>query len=123
MIGYFLAVVFRGGDLRGFPEADYTFWHALIGGAWVFVVWSFFGQAIHRITSLRIARDEGLSFVEAFKFSVRNWVTVILAPVIIAATIAFFYGCNAFAGLAISIPWVGQFIGLIAVPLAVLSRS
>ena len=34
-------------------------------------------------SSLRIARDEGLSFAEAFKFSAKNWLTVLLAPVII----------------------------------------
>ena len=92
---------------RASSPADYTFWHQLVGGVWIFAVWSFFGQAIHRITSLRIARDEGLSFGEAFAFSAKNWITVILAPIIIALTIAFFYGCNALAGLLISIPFVG----------------
>jgi len=114
----FLSVVFRGGGLE---TAGYTFWHQLVGGVWIFAVWSFFGQAIHRITSLRIARDEGLSFGEAFAFAAKNWITVVLAPVIVALTIAFFYGCNALAGLAISIPFVGQLLGLILLPLALIS--
>lgn len=121
VIPFLLGTVLGGGDLTNFPLADYTFWHKLVGGVWVFVVWSFFGQAICRITALRIARDEGLSFVEAFRFAARNWVTVILAPMIIAVTIAFFYGCDALAGLAISIPWAGQILALVLVPLALIS--
>lgn len=118
VIGGFLGDVFLGGKLE---TTGYTFWHQLVGGVWIFVVWSFFGQAIHRITSLRIARDEGLSFGEAFAFAAKNWITVVLAPVIVALTIAFFYGCNAVAGLAISIPFVGQLLGLILLPLALIS--
>ncbi len=113
--------VFTFGQLGNVNLADYSFWHQLVGGVWIFLVWSFFGQAIHRITSLRIARDEGLSFREAFVFAAKNWMTVILAPIVIALTIAFFYGCNALAGLVISIPFVGQILGLILVPLALIS--
>ena len=99
----------------------YTFWHQLVGGVWFFLIWSFFAQAIHRIASLRIARDEGLSIGEALKFAASNWVTVLLAPVIIALTITFFFGCNALAGAVIAIPWVGQVLALILVPLTVIS--
>ncbi len=101
--------------------ADFTFWQKLLGAVWFFAVWSFFGQAIHRIASLRIARDEGLSLPEAFKFSVKNWPTVLLVPVIIGGAMAFFYGCNALGGLVASVPWVGQLFGLIIIPLATIS--
>ncbi len=99
----------------------YTFWHKLLGGIWFFAVWAFFGQAIHRITSLRIARDEGLSFAEAIGFSLKNWKTVVLAPVIIFGAMAFFYGCNALAGLVTSIPGLGGLLGLVLIPLAAIS--
>ncbi len=118
VIGDFLQSVFSVGSGQ---LADTGFWHAFVGGIWFFAVWSFFGQAIHRIVSLRIARDEGLTLMEAFRFSVRNWVTVILAPVIIAVAIAFFYGCNALAGFFISIPIIGQLLALILLPLATIS--
>lgn len=118
---WFMNKVFAFGQLNSVNLADYTFWHQLIGGIWIFAVWSFFGQAIHRITSLRIARDEGLSFGEAFAFSAKNWITVILAPIIITLTIAFFYGCNAAAGAVIAIPFVGQILALVLVPLALIS--
>jgi hypothetical protein len=120
VIGVFLSQVFHTDVIR-FPSGDYTFWHVLVGGVWFIVIWSFFGQAIHRITSLRIARDEGLSFAEAFRFSAKNWVTVLIAPLIILAAIAFFYGCDALAGVVISIPFVGQILALLLVPLATLS--
>ena len=105
----------------GLNLADYSFWHFLVGGIWFFGVWSFFGQAIHRIVSLRIARDEGLTLLEAFKFSTKNWVTVLLAPVIIGVAIAFFYFCNFLAGVAISIPVLGQILALILIPLTAIS--
>jgi hypothetical protein len=115
----FLLTVF--GASRSLDLADYNFWQVLLGGVWFFAIWSFFGQAIHRIASLRIARDEGLTLFEALQFSLKNWVTVLLAPVIVGVAIAFFYGCNAFAGLLISIPVVGQLLGLILIPLAAIS--
>jgi hypothetical protein len=98
-----------------------TFWHALIGGTWTFLVWAFFGQAIHRIISLRIARDEGLSIKEALAFAAKNFATIALCPLIVAAAIALFYGCNALAGLAISIPYVGPILAFVLLPLAVIS--
>ncbi len=61
------------------------------------------------------------AFGQAFAFSAKNWVTVLLAPVIIAVTMGFFYGCDALAGVIISIPWVGQILALILVPLAMIS--
>jgi hypothetical protein len=125
VIAHFLDTVFVApvSDMSvvRFPLEDYTFWHVLGGAIWFFAVWTFFSQGIHRITALRIARDEGLSLVEALKFSAKNWTTVLLAPVIIVALIAVMYGCNALAGLVTSIPFVGQILALIVVPLAVIS--
>jgi hypothetical protein len=99
----------------------YGFWEILVGGIWFVAVWAFFAQGIHRITTMRIARDEGLSLGQALKFSARNWPTVLLAPVIIAGTIGVFYGCNMLAGVLLSIPGLGGILGLILVPLAFVS--
>lgn len=102
-------------------QHDYTGWHYLIGGIWFIGVWSFFAQGIHRITTMRIARDEGLPLFGALKFSLKNWPTVLLAPVIIAGIIGVFYVCNMFAGLLLSIPGLGGIFGLVLVPLAFIS--
>ena len=100
---------------------QYGFWELLVGGAWFLGVWSFFGQGIHRITTLRIARDEGLSLAEALKFSAKNWPTMLLAPVIIFGVIGIFWCCNALAGVFISIPVAGGILAIILVPLIFVS--
>jgi hypothetical protein len=105
------------------PEglASGTIWHEVAGGAWVFLVWGFFGQAIHRITALRIARDEGLSVKDALAFATKNYGTILLCPVIVAGAIGLFYGCNALAGLVLAIPFLGGVLGLVLLPLAAIS--
>lgn len=100
---------------------DGNFWHDLVGGAWTLAVWGFFGQAIHRITSLRIARDEGLSLGAALAFSARNFLTIAYCPLIVVAAIGVFYGCNALAGLVLNVPFLGGVLAVILVPLAVIS--
>ncbi|MDJ0523291.1 MAG: hypothetical protein QNJ90_14570 [Planctomycetota bacterium] len=112
------------GALRMDPGMNldaYGFWEILVGGVWFIGVWSFFALGIHRITTLRIARDEGLSIGEALAFSAKNWVTLLLAPIIVGGVIGLFYACNMLAGLAISIPGLGGILALILVPLAFIS--
>src|SRR4029453_3201568 len=74
---------------------DPPFWHVLAGGLWTLAVFGFFGQGIHRITSLRIARDEGMPLRDALKFSASNFKTVAICPLVIGGAIGLFYGCNA----------------------------
>ncbi|MHC5011014.1 MAG: hypothetical protein ACYTG6_08705 [Planctomycetota bacterium] len=119
-IGVLLSQVFHT-DVSSLDLGDYTFWHVLVGGVWFFAVWSFVGQGVHRITALRIARDEGLTLAEGIKFSAKNWLTMLLVPLIVMGAIGFFYLCNMLAGAVISIPYVGQILGLILVPLAAIS--
>ena len=114
----FVNSTFLGGGHAGQPGG---FWAALLGGAYVFVVWGFFGQAIHRITALRIARDEGMPMRDALKFAGKNFTTILLCPVIVAGAIGLFYGCNALAGLVISIPFAGSILSVILLPLATIS--
>ena len=117
-------------EFRGFVQSTFLggehlptggFWIGLLGGAFVFAVWGFFGQAIHRITALRIARDEGMPLKDALAFAAKNFTTILLCPVIVGLAIAFFYGCNALAGLAISIPFLGEILSIILLPLATIS--
>ncbi len=108
--------------LRIDPGAgDYGFWDYLIGGIWFLGVWAFFGQGIHRITTLRIARDEGMPITDALKFSAKNWPTVALAPVIIGLTIGIFWLCNLLAGLVTSLGFLGGILAVVLYPLAFVS--
>ena len=119
-VGRLLAGAFGLNPMNIDMEA-YGFWKLLLGGAWFFGVWSFFGQGVHRITTLRIARDEGLSIAEALKFSAKNWTTMLLCPVIIFGVIGIFWCCNALAGAVISIPFLGGILAIILVPLVFVS--
>ncbi len=103
------------------PLANYDGWDLALGGVWFLAVWSFFALGIHRITTLRIARDEGMSIGEAIRFSARHWTTLLLCPVIIGAIILVFWGCNALAGLIESIPYVGGVLSIIFGPLRLVS--
>ena len=100
---------------------DYSFWHVLFGGAWFLGVWAFFSLGICRITALRIARDEGLSFGKALKFSWKHWPSLLWVPLIVAGAIGIFAGLNALGGLALSIPFVGQLLSVVILPLAAVS--
>ena len=101
--------------------ANYSGWDLALGGVWFLAVWSFFALGIHRITTLRIARDEGMSIGEAIRFSARHWTTLLLCPVIIGAIILVFWGCNALAGLIESMPFVGGVLSIILGPLRLVS--
>ncbi len=108
-------------DVFGLERQAATTMEIVVGGVWFFAVWSFFGQAIRRVVALRIARDEGLSLRESLVFAAKNWVTVLLAPVIIGLAALLFWAANALAGLVISIPAVGSLLAIVLVPLTVLS--
>ena len=118
-LGRFVSI-FVATDGGGTSSAG-NFWQTLVGGAWALGVWGFFGQAIHRITSLRIARDEGLSLKSGIAFSIKNFVTIALCPVIVAVAIGIFYGCNALAGALVSIPFAGGLLAIVLLPLAMIS--
>jgi hypothetical protein len=118
-LGEFVGAVFMSDTARG---AEGNVWHAIVGGLWTFAVLGFFGQAVHRITSLRIARDEGLPVKDALAFARKNFTTIMLCPLIVAAFVAFLLGCNALAGAVISIPFaVGSILSIVLVPLALIS--
>lgn len=117
LLGQFFGAVFGFGTQ---PESA-NGWEILLGGMWFVASWAFFGQAIRRVISLRIARDEGLSFREALGFAARNWVSVLLAPVIVGVAVGIFWLCNVLAGVLMSIPVLGMILSILLVPLAVLS--
>jgi len=132
LVSVFLRIPFLGGAIAqvvdgvfgvspDFPSEAYSFWEKLVGGVWFFAVWAFFGQAVHRITTLRIARDEGLSLGEALRFAAKNWTTMLVAPLIIGGVIGFFWCCNMLAGLTTSIPFLGGILGILLFPLALVS--
>ena len=131
LAGLFEGLPFIGGEIRNLVgqvfgvtsanASDYNFWHVLVGGAWFLSVWAFFSLGICRITALRIARDEGMSLGESLRFSWKNWPSLLWVPLIVAGAIGIFAALNALGGAALSIPFVGQLLSIVILPLAAIS--
>ena len=128
--GFFQGVPYIGGQVANSLQSVFQiepagvsegFWNIALGGLWFFAVWSLFGQAIQRITSLRVARDESLSIGEALKFGLKNIRVMLEAPLIILGAMGFFVLCNSVAGLITSMPIAGGLLGIVFYPLAVIS--
>lgn len=59
-------------------------------GAWMMIVWSFFGGAITRIAAVELARDERIPFGEATRFARSRYFSYLGSPLsVIAAALAF----------------------------------
>jgi hypothetical protein len=86
-----------------------------------FLLWATFGVAVCRILALRIARDEYCPMGQAFAYAWRIKLTGILFPLAILAPVAFLLVCNQVAGLVTAIPVAGAFIGLLLIPLVLIS--
>jgi hypothetical protein len=63
--------------------------HALLGIAWLLVVWGYCGGAIARIAAIREARSQQTGIVEAVRFAWRSGPSLILAPVYPLVALAF----------------------------------
>jgi hypothetical protein len=86
-----------------------------------FLLWSTFGVAICRILALRIARDEICSVGEAWTFAWRAKLTALLFPVALVLPILFLAVCNGVAGYICSIPYLGWIVGVVLIPLVIVS--
>lgn len=84
-------------------------------------LWSTFGVAICRVLALRIARDEYCALGTAFTFAWRVKLTGILYPLAVTLPILFLILCNHLAGIVTWIPWVGWLIGVLLLPLTIIS--
>ncbi|MFQ5844268.1 MAG: hypothetical protein ACE5JG_04690 [Planctomycetota bacterium] len=97
-------------------------YQAVLTGLAFFGVWAVFGGALLRTVSLRLTRDEPISFREALTFGGKNITTSLLAPVLVVALAAFFALCNAAAGAVASIYGLGSSILILVLfPLVLIS--
>jgi hypothetical protein len=85
------------------------------------IVAATFGVACCRIAAVRIARDEGVDLSAAVGFSLGNLGAPVGAVLFLFAASAFFYACNALAGLVCGIAGIGPFLMIALFPLAILS--
>ena len=86
-------------------------------GLWLAFVWAKIGGAIARIAAVEVAKDERLSANEGLAFAKRHFGGFFWSPVAVAAIVAVLLGCNALAGLVGAIPYLGDLLATLLLPL------
>ncbi|NRA96868.1 MAG: hypothetical protein HRU14_11745 [Planctomycetes bacterium] len=111
-------------EARSWPEIGPTGHFGVVFALQIvlfFFLWSTFGVAICRILALRIARDEYCALGSAFAFAWRVKLTGMLYPLAVMLPILFLLLCNQFAGVVTWIPGLGWVLGLLLLPLTIIS--
>jgi hypothetical protein len=85
------------------------------------VIWSYFGGAITRIAAIEIAKDERIETQKALAFSYKKFRSCFWSLGACALGFGFFFACNYAGGLVGRIPYAGEILVAIALPLAILS--
>ncbi len=97
------------------------FTFSLLGMLWTLGTWAIFGGAITRIAAVQIARRERIGMVEALKFAWSKFISFFSAPLFPAMGVAVIALIMIIiAGLVLLIPWVGDFLAGVAIPLALI---
>ncbi len=88
--------------------------HALLAMIWLFLIWAICGCAICRITVVRVARMQQTSLGQALGIALRNFIQLILTPIIPLGCLAFFATILAGFGVLYRVPWIGSaFVGVL----------
>lgn len=111
-----IILMFRGVQYLVFEH--FLFSVFLLVGA--LLIWAYFGAAIGRMAALNVARDERISIKEATDFAQRKYLDFIGAPILPIGLIIFIGFCLFIGGAIISIPFIGELIGAVTFPLAIL---
>jgi len=86
-----------------------------------FFLWATFGVAICRVMALRMARDEYCTILDAMSYAWRVKLTGCLYPQAVGLPILFLAICNQIAGWVAWVPIVGPIVGVILLPLVIVS--
>ncbi|MBI4834212.1 MAG: hypothetical protein HY811_05280 [Planctomycetes bacterium] len=100
-------------------------WKLLVAVAAVYlmllIVWAFFGGAITRIAAINLAKDEGLELGKSLSFTTKKYVSFLMPIIISFLGFLFFFFWNFLGGLVGRIPFVGEILVMVFLPLAILS--
>ncbi len=88
---------------------------------WWLVLWALLGGAVTRITAMRVAKDESISFKEAFQYVWNNKLSYLLTPIAVMVFMAVFVLCNMLAGVVSWIPFAGPILFILLYVLVLLS--
>jgi hypothetical protein len=99
----------------------YHFVYSIIFAAIAFIVISIAGGCLCRLTALQFAHSERAGLAEALQFAKNNFVSFFAAPLAPAGIIIFTGLVISVLGLITNIPFVGELITAVAVPLALMA--
>lgn len=95
---------------------------AALGVLWTLVVWGFVGGALTRIAAVEFARRDRIPLGEAVRFAGRQFLALFAAPIFPIAVVAVITVAVWLAGtVLVMIPWVGDMVGALTFPLALLA--
>ncbi|MCS7014854.1 MAG: hypothetical protein NZM42_01890, partial [Gemmatales bacterium] len=93
-----------------------------LGVLWTLAVWGFVGGAITRIAAVEFARNDRISLSEAARFTLTHWVSLFGAPIFPILVVGVITLAVVVLGtLLIMVPWVGDLVGALSFPLALLA--
>lgn len=140
---FFMACSLRGSDLWAkFVNGDYKCLGELYDKAWgmifslplywiilivavtyllLTIVWAYFGGFITRIAAINLTKDEGLEANKALAFTNKKFLAYLSPCIICIFGFLFFWFCNFMGGVVGRIPYVGELLMAIFLPLAILS--
>ncbi|HLD36039.1 MAG TPA: hypothetical protein VJC37_04900 [Planctomycetota bacterium] len=85
------------------------------------LVWSYLGGIISRIAAVNITKDEGLDLKKAISFANKKYVSLFSPFILAVLGFLFFAVCNLLGGLVGRIPFVGELLVALLLPLAIIS--
>lgn len=97
--------------------------HLFIAGLYLLMilVWSYLGGIISRIAAVNITKDEGLGLGKAISFANKKYVSLFSPFILSILGFAFFLVCNLLGGLVGRIPYVGELLVALLLPMAIIS--
>ncbi|MBI4712987.1 MAG: hypothetical protein HY762_06785 [Planctomycetes bacterium] len=85
------------------------------------IIWAYFGGAISRTAAVNLTKDEGLELGKSLKFTGHKYLAFLSPWIITVLGFLFFFGCNVLGGLVGRIPYAGELLVGLGIPLAILS--
>lgn len=84
-------------------------------------IWAYCGGVITRIAAINLTKDEGLELHDAMAFGSKKWLSFWSPFIVCILGFLFFFICNVAGGLVGRIPYAGEILLAVFLPLAILS--
>jgi len=85
------------------------------------MVWSYLGGIISRIAAVNITKDEGLDLKKAISFANKKYISLFSPFILSILGFLFFLVCNLLGGVVGRVPYVGELLVALLLPLAIIS--